>query len=100
MLKPFGLAFVGTGNFHTTAGYWSRILIIQCIPVENSPSVLRNRHLPGRCLNDTNTIIVRRRAWCIPGECVVIQGGARSKADCASGARRLLTGGHQGHRET
>lgn len=58
MPKPIELTFLGTGNFHAMAGYWSSFLVDQRILVETSPSVLRNLHLAGRCLDDIDVIFI------------------------------------------
>ena len=58
MPKPIQLTFLGTGNFHATAGYWNSFLIGERILVETSPSVLRNIQVAGRRLDDIDVIFI------------------------------------------
>jgi ribonuclease Z len=58
MPSPIPVTFLGTGNFHATAGYWNSFLIGQRILVETSPAVLRNLHVAGVSLNDIDVIFI------------------------------------------
>ena len=54
MATPVPLTFLGTGNLHATAGYWSSFLIGDRILVESSPSGLPNVRVP----EDFDTVLV------------------------------------------
>src|SRR5438045_1567754 len=58
MPSPISLSFLGTGNFHATAGYWNSFLIGDRILVEASPIVLRNLQLVGARLPDLDVVFI------------------------------------------
>ena len=58
MPSPIPIKFLGTGNFHATAGYWNSFVIGRRILVETSPAVLRNLQVAGVSLNDIDVIFI------------------------------------------